>query len=109
MCNFQELSYNEEGYVIRCKQCGGYQVYFSGIILSFTHREFKQWVEYLVKYPYPVNNVNEPHAKAAFIATPKVGVMLAVSSIEYTQLQKMVQEADNEVQALELLELFQVQ
>jgi len=106
MCNFQELSRSKGGYVIRCNDCGHYQVYFSGLVLSLTQREFARWLTYIEDYVCPVNENGSLDERSAFIATPKAGVHLAVSPDDHARLQALMQKADNEAKALEMLALF---
>ncbi|MGE9311896.1 DUF6686 family protein [Niabella sp. CJ426] len=105
-CDFQSLYYGEEGYVVRCKQCGHYQVAFISTMLTLNEADFyifcKQ-VKYKVLQSY--SNVNQD-SKIIIIATPSQDVSLILTPGELTRLHKTLEEADSEIKTQELLCLF---
>jgi hypothetical protein len=40
VCNFQSLYMNDDGYVVRCKECGPYQLGFSSALLTLLKKNF---------------------------------------------------------------------
>ncbi|MCH5600525.1 DUF6686 family protein [Niabella ginsengisoli] len=105
-CDFQSLYYGEDGYVVRCKQCGHYQVAFVSTMLTLSEADFyvfcKQ-VNYKAAQSY--SNVNHD-SKIIMIATPSQDVHLILTPSELSRLQKTLEAADNEIKAQELLCLF---
>lgn len=49
MCNFQQLYFNEDGYIIRCKSCNHYQVAFLSSLLNFTEPDFNNFKTSLIQ------------------------------------------------------------
>lgn len=96
---------NESGYVVRCSHCSHYQIYFSDIILCLSHPSFLQWISYLEGLTRPDSEEGLPSTRTV-IATPNGGVHLVVSAHELFHLKALLQEAENEVTALHLMELF---
>lgn len=47
-----------------------------------------------------------PYSEKMLIATPKTGVHMILSPAEFNQLQQMLEAADVEAEALQLLQLF---
>lgn len=104
MCQHEELVVNESGYVIRCRQCQHYQVFFGGIVLSLSKEEFFQMQQELSTVPeQPFSRIS----KSIMVATPKRGVHLWLSPAEIANLFQLLDEADTERQTKELFALFQ--
>jgi len=105
-CDFQSLYYGEEGYVVRCRQCGHYQVAFISTMLTLNEADFfvfcKQ-VKYRALQSY--SHVNQD-SKIIMIATPSQEVQLILTPGELVMLYKALEEADSEKKAQELLCLF---
>lgn len=105
-CDFQSLYYGEEGYVVRCKQCGHYQIAFVSTMLTLTEPDFDifcRQVGYKAAQSY--SNMNQD-SKIIMIATPSQDVHLILTPAELSRLHKTLEEADTEIKAQELLCLF---
>lgn len=106
MCGFQYLYNGEDGYVVRCKNCGHYQLAFASIILTLSRSEFQSFCE-LAKY-----KCNEPdyslaeHSKSIILQTPAQGVFILLTKNEGDRLCEILEEADNEDKALCLMSMF---
>ncbi|WP_152268609.1 DUF6686 family protein [Agriterribacter humi] len=106
MCGFQYLYNGEDGYVVRCKNCGHYQIAFASFMLTLSQSEFQSFCE-LVKY-----KCNEPgyslteYSKSIILQTPAQGVFILLTKNEDSRLYQILEEADNEDKALALMSLF---
>ncbi len=105
-CDFQSLYYGEDGYVVRCRQCGHYQVAFVSTMLTLVEADFHVFCEQ-VKYKalQSYSHVN-PDSKIIMLATPSQDVHLILTPSELIRLSRALEEADNEIKAQELLCLF---
>lgn len=105
-CEFQSLYYGEDGYIVRCNQCGHYQLAFISTMLVLQEADFyifcKQ-VKYKASQLY--SDVSR-HSKIIMVATPSQDVHLVLTPFELERLYRALEEADSELKALELLYLF---
>lgn len=105
-CDFQSLYYGEEGYVVRCKQCGHYQIAFISTMLTLNEMDFgifcKQ-VKYKALQSY--SHINHD-SKIIMVSTSTPDVNLILTPKELARLYKVMEEADSEIKAQELLCLF---
>ena len=106
MCYYQELAASDKGYIVRCNQCNYFQVYYASTILSISHKAFAQWIRYVEKLNVEMYDNNRRFARSCVIATPSEGVHFALTGPELLELQSLVHEAEVEVTALKLMELF---
>ena len=106
MCGFQYLYNGEDGYIIKKKNCGHYQIAFASFMLTLSQNEFQSFCD-LAKY-----KCNEPnhslaeHSKSIVLQTPAQGVFILLTQNEGVRLCEILEEADNEDKALTLLSLF---
>ena len=106
MCQFESLYYGDDGFVIRCKQCGHYRVAFISTMLNLTENNFQALRKVVqhkcieADYSYAENN------KSIIIETALDGVYIMLTSSEVKRFNYILEEADNEVKALSLISLF---
>ena len=106
MCEFQSLYFDDDGYVLRCKDCNHYQVAFISTILTLNEDNFQALCQ-LVKH-----NCNEPdysfpeQNKSVVLQTPSNGICMLLTKLELKRFNKILEEADNESKALSLISLF---
>lgn len=103
MCEYQHLCRRENGYIIRCPKCRHYEVHFARTILTLTDVEFFQLYHQLDSVK-PKAYSEQVHV----LTTPKQGVHMILSGIEVVEFYDMVERADSEARALELVELFNI-
>lgn len=109
MCEFQSLYFDDDGYVLRCKQCGQYQVGFGTTMLIFTYFEFQEFYK-LLKYKFDnMGQPGSPHSKTVILRTPSHGVCIMLTQKEASRFFEILEEADNEAKALTLIRLFNSQ
>ncbi|GAB3414210.1 DUF6686 family protein [Niabella aquatica] len=105
-CDFQSLYCGEDGYVVRCRQCGHYQVAFISTMLTFSEADFYVFCKQAKdKALQSYDHVN-PDSKIIMIATPSQDVYLILTPSELLRLYRALEEADSEIKAQELLCLF---
>ena len=107
MCHYQTLYHHENnGYVIRCTQCEQFQIGFGNVILSMDEKEFRYFCQWICKIMGEQEPLKDPLLKSLMIPTPCEGLKLFLSQRELTELNEMLEVADNEWRSKELLELF---
>lgn len=106
MCELQSLHFSDDGYVVRCKQCGHFQIAFISTILTLTEQDF-QLLCSVVRNKYREEDCcpNE-NVKCIIIPTPCQGIRLILTQKDAKELRHMLEEADSEYKALLLIGLF---
>lgn len=105
-CDFQSLYYGQDGYVVRCKECGHYQLAFVSTLITCSKADFRvlcEQVSYKAAQSYP--HINKD-AKIIMITTPCPDVHLILTPTELLRLNKVLEEADTEKKVQELMCLF---
>jgi hypothetical protein len=106
MCQFQSLYFDDDGYVVRCKQCDHYQIAFGSTMLTLAQKDFETICQ-IVKHKCAEENFEfAGHAKCIIIPTPSGGVHLLLTKEEANRFNDILEEADNEAKAQCLISLF---
>ena len=106
MCGFQYLYNGEDGYVVRCRDCGHYQLAFASVMLTFTEDEFRLFGK-LVKHKYDsAHDALTESSKSVVLPTPAQGISILLTKKEAARLSAILEEADNENKTLMLISLF---
>lgn len=106
MCEFQSLYFGDDGYVVRCCKCSHYQLAYASMMLNLELEDFKKLHAIIkIKLAEPAH-YNNPSAKSVVIPTPTKGIYLLLTIAEAKRLYEILEEADNEEQALALISLF---
>ncbi|MEO5890765.1 MAG: DUF6686 family protein [Ferruginibacter sp.] len=106
MCEFQSLYFDEDGYVVRCKQCGHYQVAFISTMLTLTETDFHEFCK-LVKNKWYNSDESSPDcSKAVILKTPAQGVFIMLTRSEAGRFCEILEQADSEARALTMINLF---
>jgi len=107
MCNYKTWYYEEKnGYVIECSKCKNLQVGFGNVMLTLDSAEFDELRKLLIMEQKKVQCTVIGNVKHIFIATPCAGVTLLLNNGELNELCNMLDKADTEMKAAQLLELF---
>jgi|SRR5882757_4057628 len=107
MCNYKTWYYEEKnGYIIECSKCKKLQVGFGNVMLTLAAAEFDEFKDHLLKEQEKKQFAVAGNVKHIFIATPCEGVTLLLNNIELNELCNMLDKADSEMKAAQLLELF---
>lgn len=105
-CDFESLYYGEEGYVVRCKQCGHYQVAFISTMLTLHEEAFKDFYRQVkCKALQAYSNINQD-SKIIIIPTPSRDVQVILTPLELMRLYHVMEEADTELKTREMFYLF---
>lgn len=106
MCEFQSLYFNDDGYVVRCKQCNCYQLAFGTTLITLTQQDFKAICK-TAKYKCIEEDFSfSKHSKCVVIPTPSCGLFLLFTREEAIRFNEILEEADNEEKVQRLLSLF---
>jgi len=107
MCNYKTWYYQEKlGYIIECDKCKRLQVGFGNVLLSHTREGFSTFRQQILKAHSRNYPVIEAGIKHIFIPTYSEGLTLILNTQELEDLHQMLEYADNEIKAQELMGLF---
>lgn len=105
-CEYQSLYYGDEGYVVKCRKCGYYQVAFISTMLTLTGDDF-QVLRELVKQKCSEADLSfSEQSKSVVLQTPSQRVCLLLTRKEALVFFDILEEADNEARTQSLLSLF---
>lgn len=106
MCEFQSLYYDDDGYVVVCKDCGYYQLAFGSTMLSLSAEDYIKLCKIVRnKYNY-VDFTASENTRNVVIPTPSQGLYLLLTRNEANRLYEILEEADTEEKARSLMALF---
>lgn len=108
MCEFKSLHYGDDGYVVRCKQCGHFQTGYMSTMLTLTEDDFGILCK-MVKYKNSEAESFPGNCKNIILPTPAEGIFMLLTKQEVSRFNEILEEADNEVKALNLIRLFNPQ
>jgi hypothetical protein len=106
MCEFQSLYFNDDGYVVRCKQCGYYQLAFGSTMLTLAKKDFEAICKMIRHKCNEADFSVSEHSKCVVIPTPSYGMYMLLTKNEANRFNEILEEADNEEKAQCLLSLF---
>lgn len=107
MCTFQTLNFNERyGYILYCEQCHYIQFAFNCVLIHFHRQDFKSFQRIVGDLAHDHEDVPDSAVKSILIPTPCEGLSLYLSLIELRTLLKMIDEADSQLCANDLIGLF---
>lgn len=106
VCEFIPLYTGENGYVVRCTQCGHYQVAFISTALSLNKKEFTYFCQLVASKCAESCYAFAEHSKCIILETACTGICLVLTWKEVNQLHQILETADAEAQALDLMTLF---
>jgi hypothetical protein len=105
-CEFQSLYFDNDGYIVRCKHCGHYQVAFLCICITLNESDFQAFCR-IVKSKFEESRSSfAEHSKCIVIQTPAEGISFLLTKAEAKTFIQILEEADNESKALSLISLF---
>ncbi len=107
MCHYQTLFHDDSiGYVVRCTECEKLQIGYGNIMVTYTQEDFdsfRWWLKKIKDEQHPSQN---PTLRCIVIPTPCDGMKLLLSMKELKDFYNMLEQADSELQSLELMRLF---
>ncbi|MDO9375190.1 MAG: DUF6686 family protein [Bacteroidota bacterium] len=108
MCEFESLYFSDDGYVVRCKETGHYQVAFMSTILTLTEVDFQQFCKLIRTRSGDWEGYVGADTRCVVIPTPAQGINLLFTKKEALQFNNILEEADTENRALSLMRLFKM-
>lgn len=106
MCQFQSLYFEDDGYVVRCKQCNNYQLAFGNMMITLSQHDFDIMCKAVQHKCAEENFTFSGYAKCIVVPTPSNGMHLLLTKKELTRFNEILEEADNEAKAQSLISLF---
>ena len=106
MCKFQSLYFEDDGYVVRCNHCRNFQVGFSSTMLTLSEKEYKYFHTQLNHKCIEAAQDLPAHCKVIILKTPSPGICMMLTCKEARRLNVILEEADTEMKALHLMDLF---
>lgn len=107
MCNYQTLFHDDNtGYVVRCAECEKIQMGYGNLMITFSTEDFTSFRWWLKKIKDDVHPSQRETVRSIVIPTPCEGMKLLLSLRELRDFDSMLEEADSELQILEMMKLF---
>lgn len=106
MCNFKSWFFDDNGYVIECKECNYLRVCFGNTMLTLTKRDYHSFSDLVFWKKESHVSMQDIDTKCIVLATPCKSVQMILSERELIQLYEMLQHADIEIRTQQLLDLF---
>jgi len=93
-CEYQSLYRGNDGYVVRCKHCGSYQLAFAGIMLLLEEYDFQAFSRIVTcRCSECSHHQQETNLKNVVIETPAEGIWFLLTQAEAQRLQLMLSTA----------------
>jgi ribosomal protein S27E len=106
MCEFEQLYFDNDGYVVRCKDCGHYQVAYASMALTFSVNDFKVFCSKVKRKSLEMDCSLAEHSKSIVITTPCKNITMLLTRKEAMRFAAILDEAENEAMALSLINMF---
>jgi hypothetical protein len=106
MCTFQSLYFSNDGYVVKCKQCGHYQVAFMCMMITLTEHDFCSFHKIVKQKSEDADYAVADNTKCIIIQTPANGVCFLLTKAEVKKFAEILEEADTEAKARCIISLF---
>ena len=105
-CHFQKLYSGEDGYVVRCKECGHYQLAYLCVMVMLDEKEFRSFCR-MVQQQYENSlHITNDLCKCVVVQTPAAGTCFLFTKREIKRFTELLDEADTEERAQVLFALF---
>jgi hypothetical protein len=95
-----------DGFVVCCKECGYFQLGYSGFALTLTAEDFEVLYHVVRVKCTERQDPLYDNVKCIFIPTPCKNIHLFLTPHETVQFFNMLEKADNEEKALSMMSLF---
>ncbi len=107
MCNYQTLYHDDRtGYVVRCIECDKIQIGYGNLMLTVSAEGFSTFHSWLRKIKDEQPSSQSETLRCILIPTPCEGIKLLLSFRELAEFENMLEEADTELQSVEMIKLF---
>jgi len=109
MCTYHTCYQNEtKGYIVQCTECRRLQMGYGNMMIVFHPDEFNSFRRLVSNLQSEQPPEERRQLKHIVIPTPADSVRLLLSRHDLAELHEMLEEADSEIKARQLLELFAV-
>lgn len=109
MCQYHTCYHDENiGYVIRCEACQRLQLGFGNIMMGFTPGQFAAFRQLVAEHYDQPLPPERRRLKYIIIPLPSDRIRLLLSRHELDGLYKLLEAADSEIIAMQLMQLFRV-
>ena len=105
-CNYQTLFFSEDGFVARCKSCGHYHVAFMSFMFVLPEAAFHELYRETAWRVQCKDAGFAETSKSVMIPTHIKSAFIMLTRKELEVFFVMLEEADNECRALQLISLF---
>ena len=106
-CHFQTLYCGEDGYIVRCKECGHYQLAYLCVMITLEEKEFRSFRRMIQQHYEDSLHLSNEYCKCVVVQTAAAGTNFLFSGREIKRFNELLDEADTEQQAQSMLALFQ--
>ncbi len=107
MCQYQTLYHDDvKGYVIHCQGCGNIQLAFGNVMLNLCYADFSGFHKWITRIQEEYRDYCHARTKFITVPTPYDGLRFLLNGVELAQLSTMLDEAETELKARQLLDLF---
>jgi len=107
MCTYHTCYQNEsKGYIVQCTECRRLQMGYGNMMIVFFPDEFNSFRRLVSGLQSEQPLEERRQLKHIVIPTPADSVRLLLSRDDLAELHEMLEEADSEIKARQLLELF---
>lgn len=106
-CQFQTLYMGEDGYVVRCKECGHYQLAYLCIMVTLEEKEFSSFCRMIQQHYEDSIHLSNDNCKCVVVQTPASGTHFLFSRKEIRRFAELLDSADTEERTQNILALFQ--
>jgi len=107
MCTYKTWFHDDAiGYTVQCTDCQNLQIGFGNVMLTLSHSAFAGFREMVNREAEIIDLENMSSCKCVILSTPCASINLLLSPMELIALQTMLESADNEMKAHQLLALF---
>lgn len=107
MCSYLKLYHNDKtGYVVRCRECSHFQVAYGNIMLTVSMEGFREFHRLLKEVMCEQDRTQNEAVRNIALSTPCEGIKLLLSIRELTEFNEMLEDADTELQSLNIINLF---
>lgn len=108
MCEFQQLYFGGDGYLVRCGDCQSLQCAFGNTLFTLHAHDFETLRQNVRSKMAGTTLYPEQDLRQVVISLPSRGVHLLLTACELAAFDHMLEEAATELVSLELLQLFEV-
>jgi hypothetical protein len=105
-CHFQTLYTGEDGYVVRCKECGHYQLAYLCVMVTLEEKQFCSFRKRIQQQYEDSLYLSNDNCKCVVVHTAATGTNFLFTRREIKRFAELLDEADTEERAQSILQLF---